>query len=207
MSKTERNYAMSKKTGFLVGALVGAAAALFLAPKKGSELREEAGKIYDDFKENPQETLNVLKDNAVDFSADKFNEIKEKFDSGEISAEKAKEYLMAKRDMIKDKVDSGELSKDTVVDFFNETREAIMDKLNAMKESGEELFDEDESEMADEVAQVVAQFKDKEDEASDTIKEKLNDSAQALDTESLAEEANKIAEKAKELTNHPSEKW
>lgn len=198
---------MSKKTGFLVGALVGAAAALFLAPKKGSELREEAGKIYDDFKENPQETLNVLKDNAVDFSADKFNEIKEKFDSGEISAEKAKEYLMAKRDMIKDKVDSGELSKDTVVDFFNETREAIMDKLNAMKESGEELFDEDESEMADEVAQVVAQFKDKEDEASDTIKEKLNDSAQALDTEPLAEEANKIAEKAKGLTNHPSEKW
>lgn len=198
---------MSKKTGFLVGALVGAAAALFLAPKKGSELRKEAGKIYDDFKENPQETLNVLKDNAVDFSADKFNEIKEKFDSGEISAEKAKEYLMAKRDMIKDKVDSGELSKDTVVDFFNETREAIIDKLNAMKESGEELFDEDESEMADEVAQVVAQFKDKEDEASDTIKEKLNDSAQALDTEPLAEEANKIAEKAKELTNHPSEKW
>ncbi|QSE77341.1 YtxH domain-containing protein [Lactococcus taiwanensis] len=198
---------MSKKTGFLVGALVGAAAALFLAPKKGSELREEAGKIYDDFKENPQETLNVLKDNAVDFSADKFNEIKEKFDSGEISAEKAKEYLVAKRDMIKDKVDSGELSKDTVVDFFNETREAIMDKLNAMKESGEELFDEDESEMADEVAQVVAQFKDKEDEASDTIKEKLNDSAQALDTEPLAKEANKIAEKAKELTNHPSEKW
>ena len=207
MSKTERNYAMSKKTGFLVGALVGAAAALFLAPKKGSELREEAGKIYDDFKENPQETLNVLKDNAVDFSADKFNEIKEKFDSGEISAEKAKEYLMAKRDMIKDKVDSGELSKDTVVDFFNETREAIMDKLNAMKESGEELFDEDESEMADEVAQVVAQFKDKEDEASDTIKEKLNDSAQALDTEPLAEEANKHTETAKELTNPPSEKW
>ena len=33
---------MSKKTGFLVGALVGAAAALFLTPKKGSELREGA---------------------------------------------------------------------------------------------------------------------------------------------------------------------
>ena len=48
---------MSKKTGFLVGALVGAAAALFLASKKGSELREGAGKIYDDLKENPQETL------------------------------------------------------------------------------------------------------------------------------------------------------
>lgn len=83
---------MSKKTGFLVGALVGAAAALFLAPKKGSELREEAGKIYDDLKENPQETLTGMRDTALDFSAEKFNEIKEKFDSGEISADKAKEF-------------------------------------------------------------------------------------------------------------------
>ena len=69
---------MSKKTGFLVGALVGAAAALFLAPKKGSELREGAGKIYDDLKENPQETLTGMRDTALDFSAEKFNEIKEK---------------------------------------------------------------------------------------------------------------------------------
>lgn len=68
---------MSKKTGFLVGALVGAAAALFLAPKKGSELREGAGKIYDDLKENPQETLTGMRDTALDFSAEKFNEIKE----------------------------------------------------------------------------------------------------------------------------------
>ncbi|MFK5241790.1 YtxH domain-containing protein, partial [Lactococcus lactis] len=57
---------MSKKTGFLVGALVGAAAALFLAPKKGSELREGAGKIYDDLKENPQETLTGMRDTALD---------------------------------------------------------------------------------------------------------------------------------------------
>ena len=97
---------MSKKTGFLVGALVGAAAALFLAPKKGSELREGAGKIYDDLKENPQETLTGMRDTALDFSAEKFNEIKEKFDSGEISADKAKEFLLSKRDLIMEKVDS-----------------------------------------------------------------------------------------------------
>ncbi len=59
---------MSKKTGFLVGALVGAAAALFLAPKKGSELREGAGKIYDDLKENPQETLTKW-DDIIDLEA------------------------------------------------------------------------------------------------------------------------------------------
>lgn len=161
---------MSKKTGFLVGALVGAAAALFLAPKKGSELREEAGKIYDDLKENPQETLTGMRDTALDFSAEKFNEIKEKFDSGE-------------------------LSKETVIDFFNDTKDAVVEKINSMKESGEELFDEDESDLSDEAAEVVAKFSDAKDEVKEDI-----------DTQSLAEEAKKIADEAKELTNFPDEK-
>ncbi len=186
---------MSKKTGFLVGALVGAAAALFLAPKKGSELREEAGKIYDDLKENPQETLTGMRDTALDFSAEKFNEIKEKFDSGEISADKAKDFLISKRDLIMEKVDSGELSKETVIDFFNDTKDAVVEKINSMKESGEELFDEDESDLSDEAAEVVAKFSDAKDEVKEDI-----------DTQSLAEEANKIADEAKELTNFPDEK-
>ena len=176
---------MSKKTGFLVGALVGAAAALFLAPKKGSELREGAGKIYDDLKETG------MRDTALDFSAEKFNEIKEKFDSGEISADKAKEFLLSKRDLIMEKVDSGELSKDSVVDFFNDTKDAVVEKINSMKDSGEELFDENESD----IAEVVAKFRDAKDEVKEDI-----------DTESLAEEAKKIADKAKELTNFPDEK-
>ena len=138
---------MSKKTGFLVGALVGAAAALFLAPKKGSELREEAGKIYDDLKENPQETLTGMRDTALDFSAEKF-----------------KDFLLSKRDLIMEKVDSGELSKETVIDFFNDTKDAVVEKINSMKESGEELFDEDESDLSDEAAEVVAKFSDAKDE-------------------------------------------
>ena len=179
---------MSKKTGFLVGALVGAAAALFLAPKKGSELREGAGKIYDDLKENPQETLTGMRDTALDFSAEKFN-------SGEISADKAKEFLLSKRDLIMEKVDSGELSKDSVVDFFNDTKDAVVEKINSMKDSGEELFDENESDISEEAAEVVAKFSDAKDEVKEDI-----------DTESLAEEAKKIADKAKELTNFPDEK-
>lgn len=173
---------MSKKTGFLVGALVGAAAALFLAPKKGSELREGAGKIYDDLKENPQETLTGMRDTALDFSAEKFNDIKEKFDSGEISADKAKEFLLSKRDLIMEKVDSGELSKDSVVDFFNDTKDAVVEKINSMKDSGEELFDENESDISEEAAEVVAKFRDAKDEVKEDI-----------DTESLAEEALKEA--------------
>ncbi|MCL2114500.1 YtxH domain-containing protein [Lactococcus protaetiae] len=195
---------MSKKSGFLVGALVGAAAALFLAPKKGSELREDAGKIYDDFKENPQETLNNLKDSAVDFSTDKFNEIKEKFDTGEISAEKAKDYLISKRDLIKEKVDSGELSKESVVSFFNDTRDAIVEKLNTVKLSSEELFDEDESHLSDEVVAAAAEFNDKKEDVVEATSDKVEEVKEEIDTEKLSEEANKIAEKAKELT---SEEW
>jgi gas vesicle protein len=191
---------MSKKSGFLFGAVIGAAAALFLAPKKGSELREEAGKIYDDFKENPQEKLNTWRDSAVDFSADKFNEIKEKFDSGELSAEKAKDYLLAKRDLIKEKVDSGELSKDTVIDFFNDTRDAIVEKINTVKLTSEELFeeelfDEEESGLSDEVIAATAEFNDKKEEVEAFSEDKLDEAKAKLE-----DEANKIAEKAKSFS-------
>lgn len=189
---------MSKKSGFLFGALVGAAAALFLAPKKGSELREDAGKIYDDFKENPQDTFNNLRDNAVDFSTEKFNEIKTKFDSGELSADKAKEYLISKRDLIKEKVDSGELSKESVIDFFNDTRDAIVEKLNTVKMSSEELFDEEESDLSEEVAQAAATFNDKKEEIAEELSNKV-EAVSDIDTDKLSEEANKIAEKAKEF--------
>ena len=96
---------MSKKSGFLAGALIGAAAALFFAPKNVSEIREDASKMYDDFKDDPEAALNNLRD----FSTEKFNDIKERFDSGEISADSAKDYLTSKRDLIKEKVYSGEL--------------------------------------------------------------------------------------------------
>ena len=165
---------MSKKSGFLIGAALGAAAALLFAPKKGSELREKVGKAYDDFAENPQDTLNNWRDTAVDFSADKFNDIKAKFDSGEISADKARDFLLDKRDQIKAKVDSGELSKDTVIDFFNTTREAIISKLNAARSETSELFDENESDLADHVAEAASKVEDKAEDVKDQAEDLIN---------------------------------
>ncbi|MGL5330551.1 MAG: YtxH domain-containing protein [Peptostreptococcaceae bacterium] len=50
---------MSKKSGkyLFLGALIGFIAGLFLAPKKGSELRREAKEKFDEVKENPKDVL------------------------------------------------------------------------------------------------------------------------------------------------------
>ncbi|MGL5695322.1 MAG: YtxH domain-containing protein [Peptostreptococcaceae bacterium] len=50
---------MSKKSGkyLFLGALLGFIAGLFLAPKKGSELRKEAKDKFDEVKENPKDVL------------------------------------------------------------------------------------------------------------------------------------------------------
>lgn len=195
---------MSKKSGFLAGALIGAAAALFFAPKKGSEMREDASKMYDDFKDDPEAALNNLRD----FSTEKFNDIKERFESGEISADSAKDYLTSKRDLIKEKVDSGELSKDSVIEFFNSTRDAIVDKINQAKEGTEELFDENESEITDEVVEKTAEFKEKLDDSADTVAEKVEDvkedAAEAVENNvdfgKISEEAGELEKKAKDLS-------
>lgn len=50
---------MSKRKGsyLLIGAFLGFLAGLFLAPKKGSELRKEAKDKFEEVKENPKEVL------------------------------------------------------------------------------------------------------------------------------------------------------
>lgn len=59
---------MSKKKGkyLLIGAFLGFIAGLFLAPKKGSELRQEAKNKIDEVKENPKEVLQETFDGVKD---------------------------------------------------------------------------------------------------------------------------------------------
>ncbi|GBG96969.1 YtxH domain-containing protein [Lactococcus termiticola] len=198
---------MAKKSGFLVGALIGAAAALFLAPKKGSELREDAGKAFDDFKADPKGTVSNVTDSAKAFYDEKFSDIKEKFDNGDISAERAKDYLVAKKDDIKAKIDSGELSKESVMDFVNKTKDSISDKFNTAKDSTEELFDEDESSISDSVVEAQEAVTEKAEEVKDAATEKVEEIASEVSPASeskglsdLQRRADEIAEKAKELT-------
>lgn len=68
---------MSNKKGkyLLLGALFGFIAGLFLAPKKGSELRKEAKEKIEEVKENPkevlQETFDGVKEKINDMIDDK----------------------------------------------------------------------------------------------------------------------------------------
>ena len=60
---------MSKKRGkvLTIGVIIGFFMGIFLAPKKGSELREDAKKKIDTIKENPKDVLHEA-----------FEEVKEK---------------------------------------------------------------------------------------------------------------------------------
>ncbi|MCI6736774.1 MAG: YtxH domain-containing protein [Intestinibacter sp.] len=60
---------MSKKRGkvLTIGVIIGFFMGIFLAPKKGSELREDAKKKIDTIKENPKDVLHET-----------FEEVKEK---------------------------------------------------------------------------------------------------------------------------------
>ena len=53
---------MSKKGGLLVvlGTLIGFTSGMLLAPKKGSDLREDAKEKFEDIKENPKKALDSV---------------------------------------------------------------------------------------------------------------------------------------------------
>lgn len=73
---------MSGKKGGLVvfGTIVGFILGMFLAPKKGSELRKDAKEKFDDIKENPEEAVkNSLESmkNKINAFSDDFLEVDE----------------------------------------------------------------------------------------------------------------------------------
>lgn len=71
---------MSKRRGnfLLLGALIGFIAGLFVAPKKGSELRRDAKNKIDEIKENPKDvlqgTFDDVKEKINEFIDDNFAE-------------------------------------------------------------------------------------------------------------------------------------
>lgn len=68
---------MSGKKGGLVvfGAIFGFILGMFLAPKKGSELRKDAKEKFDDIKENPEEAVK----NSLESMKNKINSFSDNF--------------------------------------------------------------------------------------------------------------------------------
>ena len=74
---------MSKNKGkyFLFGSIVGFLLGLFLAPKKGSELRKEAKEKMDEIKDNPREVL----DGTIETVKNKISNIVEDCDINDVN--------------------------------------------------------------------------------------------------------------------------
>ncbi|CEP98412.1 Gas vesicle protein [[Clostridium] sordellii] len=73
---------MSKNKGkyFLFGSIIGFLLGLFLAPKKGSELRKETKEKMDEIKENPREVL----DGTIETVKNKISNIVEDCDIDDV---------------------------------------------------------------------------------------------------------------------------
>lgn len=78
---------MSKKVGgaLIIGAIAGFVSGIFMAPKKGTELREDAKKKVESVKENPKDVLH----GTIEGIKGKVSEIKEELAASkeEIEAE------------------------------------------------------------------------------------------------------------------------
>ncbi|GAA0864899.1 YtxH domain-containing protein [Paraclostridium tenue] len=74
---------MSKNKGkyFLFGSIIGFLLGLFLAPKKGSELRKEAKEKMDEIKDNPREVL----DGTIETVKNKISNIVEDCDINDVN--------------------------------------------------------------------------------------------------------------------------
>ncbi|MCR5492511.1 MAG: YtxH domain-containing protein [Streptococcus sp.] len=122
MSKLLRNV--------IIGVASGAAAAYFLSTEKGKELQKKATKAYQAYKENPSEYHQKAKDKATeytDLAVDTFNDYKEKFESGELTADEFLEVVKEKGQAAAD------FASEKVSEFTSKVSEAV-DEANDVKE-------------------------------------------------------------------------
>lgn len=89
---------MSKLSSLLLGAVTGAAAALFVQSKKGQEVAKQAKDWYADYQADPEATKEKVSQAANEFSqnvAQRYDEFKEGVQSGDITVQSVMDDVKA----------------------------------------------------------------------------------------------------------------
>lgn len=167
--------------GAIVGGVIGAAAALFLAPKTGKEMREDFSTQAVHLKEKGIEISTIAKDKAVEYSAvakDKATEYsavaKDKAtEYSAVAKDKATEFSAIAKDKAAEFGSSAKEKTDEVAKTFQEQSEQIVDKVKSIKQKN--IVPMDDGTASSEGEEVV-EFVDKVEEK---VNEKLEDGQEA----------------------------
>lgn len=115
----EESGAGSFLLGAVVGGVVGAAAALFLAPKTGKEMRDDLSSQAVHLKEKGIEISAIAKDKATEYSA--------------VAKDKASEYNTLAKDKAAEFTATAKEKTEEVTKTIQDQSEQIVDKVKAIK--------------------------------------------------------------------------
>lgn len=141
---------MSKKGGFLLGALIGGTAAavtaLLLAPESGKELRDKLAKQVDDLLDQASDYKEVSKETSHDFA--------------DLAKEKMSTYAKRLEELAKQLKENMAETAEEVVDFSEASMTEIKEELEEIKHAFSEGITEvaEEEETQDIVIELTAAF-------------------------------------------------
>ncbi|MGT2910563.1 YtxH domain-containing protein [Streptococcus cameli] len=139
---------MAKKlnllTSVVLGIAGGTAAAVFLASESGKKLKSKLSTVVKDYQENPESVHTDIVNKAQDLknqAVDKYTEVKEQFETGELTIE----------DLVQTGKQKAQLLKEQSLEKFDKIKEQLSDSVPA--EEGEiiEVFEETEVDLAEDI--------------------------------------------------------
>lgn len=108
----------------LVGFATGAAATYFLQTKDGQETKEKLLKSVDDYKSNPEEYLQYIKEKASDYSnttVETLKTYKQKFETGELTTDDVLKTIREKAVQVTD------FAHATITEVTGQNKDLIID--------------------------------------------------------------------------------
>ena len=149
---------MGKFSSIVLGALSGAAVAIYLNSEKGKVVREKATDFLNELKENPEGVRDNFVQSAHDFSDQavaQFNDVKGKVQSGEINADTVVEVVRSKsQDAVAFSTEKFQEIKDLLANE-NLSANDIVEQVKSKVSQGEEIVIEmdDEAVLEEEPAE------------------------------------------------------